>query len=300
MRLIFAILLFITFNQIQGYTQSCNPCFEICDNGVDDNADGLTDCNDPLCQGDIRTFTLSGTPELIDDANIIIGRPGRTTENHGNDVLLQPSVWTESGFLRVFRSLINLPISDIVSSASNVEQAVITLFGVEDLPHSNGGQFGDNALKVQLVTEEWSEDLINWTNQPAILSTPEVIVPRNNDFEYIEIDIAPLLNYTIQNGLPFNGIRLSPVDENNPFRVMVFHSSNSAEIEFRPQFNMVYQDSFNPESCDIPDIQLEIEDGDIYLSDISRGVIMKSPDGQCWRGTLDNTGQLSFVVITCP
>ena len=36
------------------------------------------------------------------------------------------------------------------------------------------------------------------------------------------------------------------------------------------------------------------------LSDINRGVIMKPPDGQCWRGTLDNTGQLSFVAITCP
>jgi len=26
---------------------------------------------------------------------------------------------------------------------------------------------------------------------------------------------------------------------------------------------------------------------------------MKSPDGQCWRGTLDNSGTLSFVVINC-
>lgn len=27
---------------------------------------------------------------------------------------------------------------------------------------------------------------------------------------------------------------------------------------------------------------------------------MKSPDGQCWRGTVDNFGSLNFTLITCP
>ena len=49
-----------------------------------------------------------------------------------------------------------------------------------------------------------------------------------------------------------------------------------------------------------PRAKLEITDGDIYLSDISQGVIMKSPNGSCWHGTLDDTGQLSFVGVTCP
>ena len=49
-----------------------------------------------------------------------------------------------------------------------------------------------------------------------------------------------------------------------------------------------------------PRSKLEVADGDIYLSDINHGVIMKSPNGQCWRGTLDNSGQLNFVSITCP
>lgn len=40
--------------------------------------------------------------------------------------------------------------------------------------------------------------------------------------------------------------------------------------------------------------------GDIYLDDIQSGIIMKSPNGLCWRGTLNNDGQLTFVQITCP
>ncbi len=49
-----------------------------------------------------------------------------------------------------------------------------------------------------------------------------------------------------------------------------------------------------------PTSKLEIADGDIYISDIDKGIIMKSPDGQCWRGTLDNNGSLNFSQISCP
>ena len=184
--------------------------------------------------------------------------------------------------------------------AINIDEAIVTLYGIEDFPSSNGGQFGDNAIRVQLVSDSWIEETTSWNTQPGIINGPEVVVPMNNDYDSINIDIAPLLNYIITNELSFNGIRLSQVNETNPFRVMVFHSSNSDSLNLTPRISINYQDSFNPESCNEPDIQLEIENGDIYLSDISRGVIMKSPDGQCWRGTLDNTGQLSFVVITCP
>lgn len=49
-----------------------------------------------------------------------------------------------------------------------------------------------------------------------------------------------------------------------------------------------------------PGAKLEIADGDVFISDINHGIIMTSPDGQCWRGTLDNTGMLNFSHITCP
>jgi hypothetical protein len=49
-----------------------------------------------------------------------------------------------------------------------------------------------------------------------------------------------------------------------------------------------------------PYARLEIADGDVYISDIERGIIMKSPDGQCWRGTLDDSGILRFNAIDCP
>ena len=41
--------------------------------------------------------------------------------------------------------------------------------------------------------------------------------------------------------------------------------------------------------------------GNIYIEDIDKGIIMKSPDGRCWLGKLDNNGILNFTVMeTCP
>jgi hypothetical protein len=46
-----------------------------------------------------------------------------------------------------------------------------------------------------------------------------------------------------------------------------------------------------------PSAKLHIADGDIFIQDIDRGIIMKSPDGKCWRGTLNNQGQLQFTEL---
>ena len=49
-----------------------------------------------------------------------------------------------------------------------------------------------------------------------------------------------------------------------------------------------------------PAAKLQVADGDIYISDVKKGIIMKSPDGNCWRGKVDNYGKLVFNKIVCP
>ena len=46
-----------------------------------------------------------------------------------------------------------------------------------------------------------------------------------------------------------------------------------------------------------PKARLQIADGDIFIQDINKGIIMKSPDGSCWRGTMSDNGQLEFVKL---
>lgn len=49
-----------------------------------------------------------------------------------------------------------------------------------------------------------------------------------------------------------------------------------------------------------PEARLQIKSGDIYLEDNNAGVIRKSPDGNCWKTTVSNTGSLITSSVTCP
>lgn len=48
-----------------------------------------------------------------------------------------------------------------------------------------------------------------------------------------------------------------------------------------------------------PAAKVQVKDGDIFIEDIDRGIIMKSPDGNCWRGTVNNQGQIQFTQVDC-
>jgi len=50
---------------------------------------------------------------------------------------------------------------------------------------------------------------------------------------------------------------------------------------------------------DKPVAKLDVSGGDINIADVGSGVVMKSPDGNCWRMTVSNTGQPVFTSIQC-
>lgn len=49
-----------------------------------------------------------------------------------------------------------------------------------------------------------------------------------------------------------------------------------------------------------PESKLHVTDGDIYIENVNRGVIMRSPNGNCWRMTVNNSGQPQLTQIVCP
>jgi hypothetical protein len=50
----------------------------------------------------------------------------------------------------------------------------------------------------------------------------------------------------------------------------------------------------------LPKSRLHVFFGDVNIDQIGSGIIMKSPNGNCWRVTLDNDGNLIRTPITCP
>lgn len=49
-----------------------------------------------------------------------------------------------------------------------------------------------------------------------------------------------------------------------------------------------------------PVSRVQVSAGDVYIEDINNGVIMKSPNGNCWRMTMNNDGSIKTTAITCP
>ncbi len=49
-----------------------------------------------------------------------------------------------------------------------------------------------------------------------------------------------------------------------------------------------------------PKAKLHIKDGDIYINCLDKGIIMKSPDGQCWKITVGDGGSIVSSPMTCP
>lgn len=50
----------------------------------------------------------------------------------------------------------------------------------------------------------------------------------------------------------------------------------------------------------LPKSRLHVFNGDVNIDQIGSGVIIKSPNGNCWRVTVDNTGALVTSSISCP
>jgi hypothetical protein len=49
-----------------------------------------------------------------------------------------------------------------------------------------------------------------------------------------------------------------------------------------------------------PKSRLHVFNGDVNIDQIGSGIILKSPNGNCWRVTIDNSGNLIRTAITCP
>jgi hypothetical protein len=50
----------------------------------------------------------------------------------------------------------------------------------------------------------------------------------------------------------------------------------------------------------VPKSRLHVFNGDINVNDVGSGIIMKSPNGQCWRVTVSDTGAFVSTAIVCP
>jgi hypothetical protein len=51
---------------------------------------------------------------------------------------------------------------------------------------------------------------------------------------------------------------------------------------------------------DTPTAKLQVKSGDVYVETIGNGVIIKSPNGSCWRLSVSNAGVVLSTSVACP
>ena len=73
----------------------------------------------------------------------------------------------------------------------------------------------------------------------------------------------------------------------------------STSLEFLSDGDYLFDGGNVGIGTNLPQAKIQVKDGDIFIEDIDRGIIMKSPDGNCWRGTVNNQGQMQFEQIDC-
>ncbi|MFZ6011351.1 MAG: hypothetical protein ACOYXT_13465, partial [Bacteroidota bacterium] len=103
-------------------------------------------------------------------------------------------------------------------------------------------------------------------------------------------------------GFYFGGGPVTVNEQLIGYKASDLHLSTQSNINYQPvkRISILNANGFVGIGTTQPKSQLQVESGDIYLKDANAGVIMKSPDQQCWRLTVSNAGAPVFVSVTCP
>jgi hypothetical protein len=86
-----------------------------------------------------------------------------------------------------------------------------------------------------------------------------------------------------------NGTRIAKSQEGS--------SSNSAVLQIEYTVQNVNNVGIGQTA---PASKLQVKNGDIYVETIGAGVILKSPDGKCWKLTVTNAGAIQAISVPCP
>ncbi len=134
------------------------------------------------------------------------------------------------------RILINFPELNQMTG-NQIDSVKLTLYSFANFPYANGGQYGPNANYLSCITGNWDKNTVTWNNQPAYDSTNHIVIPTNNDYDSIVVDLTPLIPTEMKYGYGFEIMQQNEV----PYSSSVFCSSNDSIASKRPKLTIYYK-----------------------------------------------------------
>lgn len=176
---------------------------------------------------------------------------------------------------------------------------------------------GDIYKNGELYTN--SLNLITKNGQTTYFNNTKVGIGTNNAFADLHLyNTTDSSVIRVESSVKQGGIQLISKNNYSPFIDFISSesSSNKGRISFdavNRQITLTTDSTFSPLKeivinqdgnlgigTKTPEAKIEIQDGDIYINNSSHGIILKSPDGNCWRVTIDNNGEFQKSQIDCP
>ena len=187
-------------------------------------------------------FTLSLRPGQKNSQDVYVAEETGVESGNVNYVPeLSIASWTVNGNLYTAGSYIRFDDLIKVPQSAKIVSAELHLYSLHSSESTPQGNSGNNASIIKRVTEPWDESEINFTNKPASTDVDEVTLPAStSQWNYNPVvNVTKLVSYIVTHPDQNFGFYIR-LKKQEPYRSLVFGSSEQSNSNFRPKLVIKY------------------------------------------------------------
>ncbi len=164
--------------------------------------------------------------------------------NH-DAIYIDGYAWTILSVRAVCRSVFEFDLG-FVNDNIIIDSVFLSLYAIdpeiESIP-THEGNFGENAFQLLRITSDWTENEVNWINQPTITYKNHKKFPKVESLyeDLLHVDITDMTLDMLKEGKKNLGIMMK-LDEEEIFSVVLFASSDYSDSTKHPELEIYYRE----------------------------------------------------------